>query len=178
MPTSEQAIGISPWDLPTPRRPGIGDYNGAALEDDAEDVPDPETMPTADLMNGTAITELAIGQVVPHAVLSITFPGGSPAINIGTCAAGATPGSTSPIGSSSFSVARTSGGAGSGDVTISWAASVLPVAAAAPMATLNGTTPGLICADVTTVAGNAGVRIVTKNGSNVATDLPFTVAIY
>ena len=178
---NEPSAGISTWDAsPVPYRPGLPDFNGAALTNRADAPPNPATFPTANLLNGTALMEVGIGQVVPNAVLSVTFVGGNPTINAGVAIAGFSPGATSPITNGALTIERTPSGSYNGDVFIYWPANTFPAPVRRPMASLNGTTAALAPAadwytDVGT--GNSGVRIVCRSYSNSVADLPFSVSI-
>lgn len=238
---NEQSQGISTWDAVVPYRPGLPDFNGAALQNRANAPPTPATMPTANLLNGEALMIMAMGQVIPNARFSIIYQAGSPKLASGVTLAGVSPGTQSPILAGNIVVVRMPGGAASGDVYISWPANTFPPATTSPMATINGTAPGGFAADwatpaittwssgetVTTSTYNvppvangflykcttagsgttaasaspwtttigaattadangviwtcwaytSGLRVVTVNMSNAATDLPFTVAV-
>jgi hypothetical protein len=70
--TDTIAEGILPWDFPSAYRPGDDDFNGAAMEDDAEDPPD-NSFPTAGLFNNLSISAYGVGALVPGLTLSIVF---------------------------------------------------------------------------------------------------------
>jgi hypothetical protein len=175
---AEQSTGISTWDVSPPYIPGLPDYNGAALINDAEAPPTPGDMPTANLMNGTAFIEISLAQTAPSLIVSVTYSGGNPAFDSGTTAAGVSPGATSPYTSAAIVLERTPTGASHGDITVYWPANTFPPHRTRPTATINGSTPGVIACDwYTDTGGHSGVRIVTQNLSGTATDLPFTVVI-
>lgn len=247
MTTPQQSTGISTFDNSTlPYRPGLPDFNGASLADRADAPPNPGTMPTANLLNGTGMLICAVAQVTPNAVLSLKYVAGAPVLDYGSTAAGITPNTVGPIQAGKIVIVRTPGGASAGDVIITYPTAALPATtfpapAFHPMATLNGIAPGGIAAEwytpsytawsageavsgstynvptvangfvykVTTVGSGTtggvqptwptvigqattpdangvvftcwaylnGARVVTVNMSNVATDLPFTVAL-
>jgi len=178
MPAAEQATGVSPWDLPAPRRPVIADFNGASLQDDPADPPDWTEMPTSKNFNGQALTLLGMGQVIENAKLSVVFSGGQPVLDSGVTTAGVSHGTQSPVIDGDITVLRTVGGAGSGDVFIWWPAGTFPAPTVHPNAGINGATPGCTSADwYTDGSGHSGIRVVTQNASGVATDLPFTTDV-
>jgi hypothetical protein len=163
------APNLSPWDDPTgAHRPGADDFNGAAFQNDPDDEPDPGTQATAELVNTMCLALVSLGKVVANAKVSVKYASGNPVLDTFTAAPSAPTSAT-------FTVGRTSGGAGAGDVTITWAAGTFPPALGQPMACLNvvgaAAAWGISCANVTN-----GVRVITTVGST-ATDLPFTVAI-
>lgn len=164
----ETAPGVSTFDLTPatepagPYRPGQGDLNGLGLIDDADFPPDWQTMPTAAFLVTMGWLALALGKVVPSATVSVTFGGGAPIVNQQA---------TLTNNKVTFTIGRTAGGAGAGDVTFTWPASTFPTPAARPKASVNGIVPGMIAADWVP----NGVRIVTLNAAGAATDLPFTV---
>jgi hypothetical protein len=109
-PVLESSPGISTWDvLPTPYRPGVADFNGAALTDDPDAPPNPNEFPTANQMNTEALVLVSIGKMVPNARLSI-LAGATPSILYCTAAG-------SNVTSSSFVVTRNA----AGDYSITWA---------------------------------------------------------
>ncbi len=179
MSGAEQSTGLSPWDLSPPRRPILADYNGAALQNDPNDPPALDgSMLTANSLNGQALTQLGMGQVIANAKFTVAFSGGAPVLDTGVTVAGASPGAMSPIAAGNVTVERTPGGAASGDVFLWWPASTFPAATVSPIASVNGATPGLVAGDwYTDGSGHNGVRVVTQNAAGVATDLPFTVDV-
>jgi hypothetical protein len=175
----EPSTGLNPWDLPVPRRPILADFNGASMQDDANDPPDWTSMPTSKLFNGEALTIDGMGQVIENAKLSIVFSGGVPVLNTGVTVAGTSPGATSPVLAGLLTVQRTPGGNVAGDVFVWWPANVFPAPGVSPGAGINGFVPGMIASDWYTDAGSghSGIRVVTKNTAGVLTDLPFTVSV-
>lgn len=178
--TAEQSTGLSPWDLSPPRRPTLADYNQASLQNDPQDPPALDgTMVTANLLNGQALTQLGMGQIVANAKLSVIFVAAAPVLETGVTIAGVSPGVASPVAAGNINVLRTPGGAGSGDVFLWWPASTFPAATVGPTAGLNGATPGNIAADLYTDVGtgHSGIRVVTLSVGGAATDMAFTVDV-
>jgi hypothetical protein len=183
----ETSTGISTWDatsggIPAAYRPGLPDVNSAQLANRSQAPPNAPTFPTANQLNGTFLLVCAIGAVIPNATISVKYTGGNPVIDYGTACGGLSPGATSPVVSGAVGVVRTPGGAGSGDVLLYWAQGVFPPPASRPKGlTINGTTPGIGCADWTTYTPASitysAVRVVTVNASDVATDMPFTIDV-
>lgn len=163
------APNVSPWDDPAgAHRPGADDFNGAAFADDPDDAPDPATQASAALVNTICLTLLSLGKVAPNARVSVRYASGAPVIDSFTAAP------SGPI-SSTFTPVRTSGGAGSGDVTITWPAGTFPTAAGQPSACVNvAGAPAAWNVSATNVTN--GVRVITAVAGT-ATDLPFTVSI-
>ena len=116
----------STFDLPTPRRPGLDDFNGAAKQN-AYDKPvsDPVRMPSAEEYNTLCKLAVALGKVVPIASVYVTFPGGDPTIT-GVVGAGSsvTLGTFTPTDN------------GAGNTTIAWSTAALPVSTTPPSLTL------------------------------------------
>ena len=163
--STNESPGQSPFDLATPYRPGTNDFNGNA-KTDAIDRPDPVTMPNAPEWTELCALAIAYGRVISAAKVSVKYVTGSPALD-SFCAPG------SNVVSGTFTIARTGGGAASGDISITWAANTFPPQSVQPSARLNGTTPGIICCSSIT----NGVRVVTQDHTGAATDLPFTAEI-
>lgn len=159
--------------ITAPYRPGLPDFNSLSLQDDQEYPPDP-SMPTANLMNSTAATCIVLGRMCQNVTLSVTYSGGNPGFDSFTASPTAVATNTA---ATTFTMVRTPGGAGSGDIFVYWAANTLPAALTRPMAHINGAVPGLIACDNFTNGGHSGVRIVTQNQAGAATDLPFTVEV-
>ncbi len=156
------APGVSTWDLIPPRRPTTNDFNGAAKIDDATYAPNPQTMPSGAEYNTLCLLMVALGKVLPNAVVSVT--GGNPP----TLAGFAAP--SSSIVGGTFTLTRNS----AGDVSVTWPANTFPTSACAPVVAPNA---GALC-DVDAVAITNGVRVRTFNAGGAATDLSFTVTIY
>lgn len=168
MPAGNQ----SPWDgnpnasPPTTAgaRPGINDFNGAALKNDPVNMPDPATMPTAELFNTLDFTAVSIGKMVPNGFISVVA-GGSPTTAFWSTAA-------NNIGSNPFSITRN----GAGDYSITVAANTFPTPAAQPHAQLN-VQLGAASYSIGAVNIANGVRVTTTQGGAL-TDLNFTVWFY
>ena len=153
-----------------PYRPGDDDFNGIALENDPVEPPDPQTMPTAPLLNSHSAEIVKLRELIHSAAVSVIFSGGNPAIDSFTAGPSAF---TQASPTATFSVARHGGGAGAGDIDVTWPADSLPSAATKPSVSLNGTTPGIVCVSPIT----NGVRVVAQDHTGTAADLPFTVII-
>ena len=171
--TGETATGISAWDAQPPYRPGLGDVNGAQVRFRSEAPFDPRYVPMAGEENGRAITGIGFAQAIENARVKIVYVGGTPTVAVQATIAGATPGTTAPA----FSVERYPGGAGSGDLFVSWPANAFPPATVRPRAGVNGSTPGLAAINWATVAGVAGLRVVTQIHGATPTDLPVTIEV-
>ncbi len=169
----ETATGICTWDASPPYRPGLADVNGAQVRFRAEAPVDPRYMPMAGEENGRAQTEIGFAQVLCNAKVKITYVGGSPTVAAQRTIAGNGPGGAPPV----FSVERYPGGSGSGDLFVSWPAGAFPPPTTRPRVGINGQTPGSACADWTTVASVAGIRVRTNTPGPTATDLPVTIEV-
>jgi hypothetical protein len=154
------APGLSTFDLPAPRRPALADVGGAEKIDDAENPPDPQTMPYAAEYNTFAHLLAAYGRVVSSVKLSIE--GGVAPFIAGLAAAG------SNVQVATFTVTHD----GPGDVRITWPPRTMPVPSTAPTATINEDGPFTISA----FAIPNGVRVKTYRGGAPA-DAAFTVEI-
>jgi hypothetical protein len=163
------APNVSPWDDPAgAHRPGASDFNGAAFLDDPDDAPDPSTQASAALVNTICLALVSLGKVVANARLSVKYASGAPVLDTFTAAPSA-PTSTT------FTVARTGGGASSGDVTITWPAGTFPTAGGQPTACVNvAGSPAAWNISATNVTN--GVRVITAVAGT-ATDLAFTVSV-
>jgi len=157
----------STWDAtPTPYRPGTSDFNGAALENDEENPPDPSTMPTAELLNTLSFLAISYGKIAPNAIITVT--GGNPPVIIGV---------QSPrtgVIAGTFTATRNS----AGDVSITWPANTFPASQAAPTVSLN-ITGGVIAGHAYAYSAENitnGVRVTTSFDA-VMTDMNFTVQV-
>ena len=143
------------YDLATPRRPDVDmDMAGAALVDEPGFVPDPTIMPSADVLNMSALMAVAHGRVVPVAILEVS----AAAAITGASYARATAPGTTPT-------ATLTGG---GHITVSWSRTDFPGAILAPVGVVRGTTPTTIATEALT----PGARV--RSGAAV----PFTLYIY
>lgn len=147
------------------RRPSLADVGGGTHVDDAT-YPPPKTGEDlyADEVNQWAQLIQAMGRVCPLVILSVTFSGGTP--SIATCQA---PGTNVVAGT--FTVTDNS----TGNTSISFTATDLPPVTTVTAA-LNGTTVGM--APAASKTSSTSIRVVTKDASNVAADLPFTVMFW
>ena len=124
-------------------------------------------MPNAGEFNNGVATLAEIAKIVPlmkfsGAVVNL----GAPPVLSAFVAVGANP----TIGM--LTAVRTTGGASSGDYTITWPANMIPPVLFAE-ATIAGLSPGMAAATPLT----NGVRVVTVNASGAAADMPFTVTV-
>lgn len=143
------------YDLATPRRPDVDtDMAGAALIDEPGFVPDPTIMPSADVLNMSALMAVAHGRVVPVAILEVSA---AAAITSATYARSTAP-ATTPTAVLN----------GAGDVSVSWSAADFPAALCAPVAVVRGTSPTTIATEALT----PGARV--RSGAAV----PFTLFVY
>ncbi len=144
-------------------RPGLPDFNGAALTDDTQNPPDPQTMPVSFVWNTFAYLIVSICRMIPCASFALT-PGVSPSILWWFTAA-------LNIASNPFAITRN----GAGDYSVTWAANLFPVQGS-PKAYLNSLqgahNVGIQAQNITN-----GVRIQTVQDA-VLTDLPFTVDVF
>lgn len=144
-------------------RPTLNDFNGAALEDDAVNPPDPQTMPCAPVLNTTGYTIVSLGKMVPCANFAVT-PGVSPAILSWVTAA-------LNIVSDPFTPSRN----GAGDYSITFPANTFPIQGQ-PKAHLN-VQLGNHNYSIGVVSITNGVRVTTTQ-DGVLTDLPFSVDLF
>jgi hypothetical protein len=155
-----KAPGLSTFDLDEPRRPSLDDVGGGAKEDDAEEPPDPRTMPYADEYNTFAHLLRAYGRVVATARISVQG-GAAPFVS-----GHATPGTR--LTRESFAVQHH----GPGDVSITWPPKTLPTPLCAPAAWINEQGSFTIAA----YAIVDGVRVLTFENDQ-PRDAAFTVEV-
>lgn len=152
------------WDIEAadggPRRPSLEDVGGATLEDDADDPPDPQTMPYAAQLNQLQKQAAAVGKVVPFVAYSVHFASGTPSVVASTM-----PRSSVPVFTPSHP--------GAGDTTITWPAGTFPPATLQPIAVLNQDVGELV--GITAVQVTNGVRVRTYRATGGAADLDYTV---
>lgn len=152
------------FDLPIPRRPGLDDTGGGAKQDDQEYPPDPETMLTANDANQWSHLHVRMGAVIPVAILSVHFTGGTPSVELMTS-----------VKDSSFTIADlTVTDNGIGDVSITWPAGTFPARTANHEAVIAGAVAGF--ATASTIAH--GARVYTAGTGGAAADLSFNLHIY
>jgi hypothetical protein len=155
-----KAPGLSTFDLEEPRRPSLDDVGGAEKEDDAEEPPDPRTMPYADEYNTFAHLLRAYGRIIATARISIE--GGASPFVAGSATVG------TRIAHTTFAVQHN----GPGDVSITWPPKTFPPPLCAPAAWINE--QGSF-----TIAAHAivdGVRVLTFQNDQ-PRDAAFTVEI-
>ena len=155
----------STLDLTPPRRPGVTDLQVAPIQDDM-DYPPAAGMPCAGEFNNGDALIAALGKTISLLEISVTYSAGSPGLEMFSSA------SNVPV-TATFTIARHAGGAASGDIDITWPAGTFPSAVSEPKASINGTTPGLICVSRIT----NGIRVITQNSAGAATDLPFCATL-
>jgi hypothetical protein len=173
--SNELAPGVCTWDLSPPRRCGTDDFNGAAIVFRAEAPYDPRIVPTANDFNTRPRILSGFAQVLANAKVSVSLPGGSPALSAVRTIAGVSPGAAPPT----LNVERTPGGAANGDIFVWWAPGSFPTPTVAPRARVNGNAAVCICGDWYTDAGSghSGIRVVAQANGGDATDVPFTVDV-
>jgi hypothetical protein len=96
-------------------RPGPSDFNGAALKDDPVNPPDPQTMPTSALLNGTELTLVSMGKAVAVGGIGINASA-TPTVAFFWIAANLVVGNP-------YNVVRNA----AGDYSITWASNLLPI---------------------------------------------------
>lgn len=159
------------FDVVPPNRPGLNDFEGADLEDDVEEPPNPLIDPTSAVWNTICRTLAAVGGVVPIFRLGITGHATQPFINAlaSVCSAHTqVPVSGHVFGS--FTILRNS----IGNVTISWDDTLVPDPAFPPYACLNASDAGMIT--VPPGSTNA-VVVITRDHSGSLADLSFTLTV-
>ena len=154
----------STFDIAPPYRPGNADFNGSAKVDDSENPPDPTIMPSAAEYNTLTKLMVALGKVIPTAVISIKFTAGVPSVDLFSA-----PGNNVTLGT--FTVTDN----GAGDTSVTWPVNTFPAAVAQPTVSLNQDT-NLGAARAFAIAN--GVRIKTPNLAGTLTDAAYTVCIY
>lgn len=154
----------STFDIAPPYRPGSADFNGSAKVDDSENPPDPTIMPSAAEYNTLTKLMVALGKVIPVAVVSIKFTAAVPSIDLFSA-----PGSNVTL--PTFVVTDN----GAGDTSITWPANTFPAPVAQPTVSLNQDA-NYAAPRVFAIAN--GVRIKTPNLSGTLQDAAFTVCIY
>lgn len=164
------APNVSTWDAPIPHRPTAADFNGCTKVDDTSlpsVVLDPVTMPNSPEWNTKGLTIASIGKVI-GSVLSVIFnDSGVPKLSVVIMPSNVL--STTRT----FFIARTAGGATSGDTTIQWDTSQFPPSTSPPIAGRNDLA---LNGSIGASASVGQVRVVTAIGGT-ATDLPYTVEI-
>jgi hypothetical protein len=165
----DDSPNASTFDLAPPRRPGVTDFNNASKEDDPDFPPNPVTMPTAGEYNTLCKLMVAMGKVMPVAIVDIKFTTGTPSVDRFVAA-------SSSASLSSFTVVDS----GAGVTDVHWDDELLPPPAADPEATI---TEDVEIDRIRTMvmpsapAGRVGVRVKTKLGAT-GTDARFQLKIY
>lgn len=146
----------------TPYRPGLDDVAGGALAN-GNPPPNPQTHPSAEVLNTVSKTMIAMGKVVANAVITVDFNAGAPFIAaVSAASSGIAPGTFTPTDN------------GAGDTSITWPAGTFPPAVADPTMSINGDVE-IDRQRVVTITN--GVRVKTKLGTT-GTDVRYTVVIY
>ena len=150
------ANGINPY------RPGTDTIGGVAKEDDAQYLPDPDTMFTAKDFNQRGNLAVGLARVAPLARIYVKFSGGTPSVYAVLAL-----GHLLVIGD--FTVTDN----GVGDVTISCPVTKIPgpifCGGVFPQSATNASGNGVV-----TGTGD-GIRIVTFNAAGAAADINFVV---
>jgi hypothetical protein len=155
-------------------RPSLADMGGAALANDTSNPPVGDgTQPTDAMLNQGQYQAYAQGQTAHSARITVKFSSGPVIDRLQTC--------SSLLSSANFTLTRTAGGAGAGDVTIDWLTGVLPPLICDPMVTINDVTQLTANAPLVQVvasppAGHVQIRIVTPLAGT-PTDMRFTVSV-
>jgi len=149
-----------------PYRPGVNDFNGAALQNDMRPgrAPDPLTMPTAELFNSTAYMVVSACKMIPSASISVNA-GASPTVAFWTTAA-------NKITTNPFTTVRNA----AGDYSITAPANTLPTPNAFPKASL-AVALGAHNYGVSAVPITNGIRVTTTQ-DGALTDLSFRADFY
>lgn len=144
-------------------RPGLPDFNGAALTNDLASPPDPATMPVAEVWNTFAYLITSICKMIGVATFAVNA-GASPTMASWFTAA-------LNIQANPFTITRV----GAGNYQITWAAALLPVQGW-PRAFLN-VVGGAHSYSIEAVNITNGVQVYTQQ-DGVLTDLSFSVVVY
>lgn len=150
----------STYDLVPPTRPGTDTFNGIAKLDDADEAPDPQTMPNAPEWNTIEWLLLGLDRVTPVARFSCTGSTGAITGYGGM-----------PKGPTTVTFAINHAGTGVNEIT--WPAGTFPTSTMKPDSSLNAG-PGTIWAENIT----NGVRVHTYNSAGAPTDLDFSVSVF
>jgi hypothetical protein len=154
------------YDDNPPRRASLEDLGGDDFENDPAEPPDRVTMPNAEEANEKARHIAGLNRVNPTAKLWVTFPAGTPTINL-------VRGMRTELVAADFTVVDN----GAGDTTIHWASSKLPTPLFPPMVTLvDDVEIDRVRAYLEAVGANQGVRVKTKLGAT-GTDCAFVIEI-
>lgn len=145
----------------TSKRPAITDLRYAQKKNDVSGGPIPPDGPSAEEWDQVTETAAAVARTAPIATLSI-LNGASPTIDTFTCV-------RDDVSSTVFTLYSPS----TGVCEITWPAGNLPVSATKPLATINGSTPGMITTELIT----NGVRVRTFNGGESPAYRDFTVGL-
>jgi hypothetical protein len=150
------ANGINPF------RPGTDTIGGVAKEDDAQYLPDPDTMFTAADFNQRGHLAVGLAKVAPLARVYVKFSGGTPSVY-------AVLGMGSLLATGDFVLTDN----GTGDTTVTCAVTHIP----GPLfcgGVHPQTTSDIRGVGAVTGSGD-GIRCVTRNSAGAATDTDFVV---
>lgn len=145
-------------------RPGLADFNGAALQDDTANPPDPQSMPTSPVWNTFAYELVSVGRMIPVGSFGIVAQVG-PTVSFWNVAA-------NNVVADPFAPVRN----GAGDYTISWPSGLLPLGGA-PVAIINQILGAVSSSIVAQYLSATSVRVQTTQGG-VLTDLNFSVQLF
>ena len=160
------------WDFVLPSQPAraasLDDLGSAALEDDVEYPPVPPEMPYAAQLNQWALQLAGVNRIIPGLDLQVAI---SPALAV-VNATGMSDQLTTTFVQANFSLAYF----GTGIVTISWPAGMLPPPRAPARAWI--TDPNPYMAPVVEVLSPNSVTVYTWDHTGAPIDVPFVVSIY
>lgn len=144
-------------------RPSKADFNDAALINDDTAPPDPQTMPTAELLNTDSWLLISLARMTAAGAFVITAQV-SPIVSKWAVAANL-------VQSNPFTVVRN----GAGDYSITWPANLLPLILA-PQASIT-TLSGANSVGISAVYITNGVQVQTTKGGTL-TDMNFMVSLF
>ncbi len=145
-----------------PRRPTIADVGSDAYENVPGEEPDERYGVRAEHANQWSQQIPGLARVASPAKISVRINAGAPFVH-----------SVATVRGDVLTSGITATDGGTGIVQLTWPADTFPPFITEPMASLNGTTAGMIAAVY--IANGVEVRTFGSNGS--AADLPFTVAL-
>lgn len=161
-------ITYNPWhgdpaNAIAPHRPSLAQLGGGAYQDEQDNPPDLDTMPSAAMENANEKTLAGVARTCVVARFSIRFVAGAPVIGDLICA-------DDTLLAGDFTVTDN----GNGDTSITWPAGTFPTMAVQPC--------GLVLNEWGAVFPSAeaianGVRVKTLNSLGVGADTKFTVSL-